>query len=181
MAEDKSCALRVSGGATSSGGRWGGWGGEWGVGGGEFIPWEGCSRRVRRAWAGETAGQLQPLKAPQRHGDMSWGGPEPGQTHGAQWEEAGLGWRAGKKTGCWESLRGVMGAWGGRVLNFLLLGGGHWCHMSKFSAQGEGTASEGEGETQGPRPGVGTGRMGGSPGGAGVQAGPGRRSRVQRS
>ena len=76
---------------------------------------------------------------------------------------------------------GVMGAWGGRVLNFLLLGGGHWCHMSKFSAQGEGTASEGEGETQGPRPGVGTGRMGGSPGGAGVQAGPGRRSRVQRS
>ena len=85
MAEDKSCALRVSGGATSGGGRW-----------------EGCSRRVRRAWAGETAGQLQPLKAPQRHGDMSWGGPEPGQTHGAQWEEAGLGGRAGKKTGCWD-------------------------------------------------------------------------------
>lgn len=40
---------------------------------------------------------------------------------------------------------------------------------------------EGEGETQGPQPSVGEGRMGGSPGGAGVQAGPGRRSRVWRS
>lgn len=27
----------------------------------------------------ERAGQLQPLKPPQKHGDVSWGGPEPGQ------------------------------------------------------------------------------------------------------
>ena len=77
--------------------------------------------------------------------------------------------------------QGCHGGLGREGPQFPVVGGGHWCHMSKLSAQGEGTASEGAGETQGPRPGVGTGRVGGSPGGAGVQDGPGRRSRVQRS
>ena len=77
----------------------------------------------------ERAGWRQPLKPPQKHGDMSWGGSEPGQDSRVQGKEAGLGGRGRKKT----VLGGASGvSWGPGEggTNFLLLwvGGGRWSH-----------------------------------------------------
>ena len=79
---------------------------------------------LERAGLLERAGWLQPLKPPQKHGDMSWGDSEPGQDSRGTGEGSRARRERKKEDSAGRSLWGVMGAWGGRDQFPAVVGGG---------------------------------------------------------